>query len=311
MIQEYLVNDKNINSINDYSSDEINQTVSKINDLQILTISMDGKNETNAKIMSEIHEEIISENVLTVLNNGCSEYFNKSLFPLINEFERKLRKLLYLAVVIIPSGEIKDVVKIKDLENKNLGDIFETLFTDRKFNSLARKTVNTDWQYDKKTILDNINNIEENTLWYQLLSDDVMDLSNNYIFIKNARNDVMHARDINYSRFLKIRRMYKTINKEIDSSILEFRNPKDKNLQEMKYFNILLSEAMSNQAKIAEETMGFMIKQFEKIKLLELNSEFTSLITMLSKFFEKCALDVSDKQENKIESPNEKKNQDD
>ena len=55
MIQEYLIkDDKIIDSIKDYSSDKINQQISKKNGVQILSIGMKGKNKDNAKILSEI-----------------------------------------------------------------------------------------------------------------------------------------------------------------------------------------------------------------------------------------------------------------
>lgn len=126
MIQEYLIKDKKtIDSIKDYSNDEIKQDIIMKDKFSILLIETKGNNEPNAKKLSEIHEEIILKNQLIVLNDGCSEYFNKSLFPLINEFERKLRKLLYLAASLADSNNIKGIENIKDLEKEDLGKILK------------------------------------------------------------------------------------------------------------------------------------------------------------------------------------------
>ena len=64
----------------------------------ILVLEVKGESEDAAKLLDPINTQICEKYAPTVLTNECSCYFNKSLFPIINEFERKLRKLLYLAL---------------------------------------------------------------------------------------------------------------------------------------------------------------------------------------------------------------------
>ena len=66
-----------------------------------------------------------------VLSCESSEYYNRILFPLINGLERKLRKLLYLAASISGNGEAGK--NIRELEEKDFGEIFDLLFIDQKF----------------------------------------------------------------------------------------------------------------------------------------------------------------------------------
>lgn len=75
----------------------------------------------------------------TVLSNGCAAYYNKFLYPYFNEFERKLRKLLYLKSAL--SEDKRDSETIKDLESKDLGAIFALLFADPQFNQDVRERV--------------------------------------------------------------------------------------------------------------------------------------------------------------------------
>lgn len=75
----------------------------------------------------------------TVLSDGCSAYYNKFLYPYFNEFECKLRKLLYLKRAL--SEDKRDSETIKDLESKDLGAIFALLFADRQFNQDVRERV--------------------------------------------------------------------------------------------------------------------------------------------------------------------------
>lgn len=268
MIQEYLIKDEGIlNALQDFSSDKIKQEVSNVGSIHILSITISGENEESAKALSKIHEEIISTNEFIVLSNGSSEYFNKSLFPQINEFERRLRKLLYLAAVLSDNGKIGGIENIKDLEKKDLGDIFETLFTDREFNNKTRAIkVDISWQYSKKWLTQYIRSIDEVTLWGELLGNNIQDLSNHYIEVKDARNDVMHAHDLNYSGYLKIKERFKKINQEIDQLIVKLCTNDGDSFKQFEKFNIHLSEALKEQARMLSEVMKPLTEQMDEIK---------------------------------------------
>ena len=76
-------------------------------DLRYITINIEGENQDNAKFLSTVNDVILEDDDLIVVSNEASEYFNKRLFPLVNEFERKLRKLLYLATIDNPDYKNK------------------------------------------------------------------------------------------------------------------------------------------------------------------------------------------------------------
>ena len=87
----------------------------------------------------EIVPCIVENFAPTVLINESLAYFNRKLFPYINEFERKLRKFLYLKSAIY-TGE-KRIENIRDLESKDLGEIFVLLFTDAEFVKASKTKV--------------------------------------------------------------------------------------------------------------------------------------------------------------------------
>jgi hypothetical protein len=266
--QEYLIKDeKTRNSIHDYSSNKVNQFATIVKNFSVLAISINGDNEDNARVLSKIHDEIIASNDVIVINNGCSEYFNKSLYPIINEFERKLRKLVYLAVVLSEPDKIKGMENIENLEEKDLGTIFEALFTDPDFLKNTKTFINSKSTplSSKKWIINSIGSFEEKTLWSQLIGDRVIELSENFIDVKDARNDVMHAHDINYSRYKEIKEMYKNINSEFDELIQEFYNPKQENYIQIKDFNVRLAEVMKQLATELSSAVRPLNSQFEDI----------------------------------------------
>ena len=124
MVQEYLFIEK------DYKTkikENIPENVEiKIFDIEnsscwIAVFSLDGENEKNAHTLSKANDYVIRNYNPTILSNGCSAYYNKSLFPHYNAFERNLRKLLYLKSALCENK--KDAELIKDLE-KSIKKVF-------------------------------------------------------------------------------------------------------------------------------------------------------------------------------------------
>ena len=103
MIQEYLFMDAtHRGAVEEYSPDKVNVDFFDIENSTcwIAQYTMGGENEDSAKALSLINDYIVEHFNPTILTNESSAYYNKKLFPDINEFERKLRKLLYLKSAI-------------------------------------------------------------------------------------------------------------------------------------------------------------------------------------------------------------------
>lgn len=84
----------------------------------IVEYDMEGDSELIAKIMSKINYKIVNNfKPMSVLINESSEYFNKRLYPLVNELERKLRELLYLVKALYDDKKAKK--EIYNLEKKD------------------------------------------------------------------------------------------------------------------------------------------------------------------------------------------------
>ena len=222
MIQEYLfINDTYKAEIENYKPDKVTIEFYNIenSDCWIASYSMVGDNETGAKILSEVNEYIVNKFSPTVLSNGSSAYFNRMLFPCINEFERKLRKLLYLKSAL-NKGD-KAVENISGLESKDLGDIFTLMFTDENFIKSVKTTVNDKtWAFTKDEIIKSLNEIVENTRWNRLIGPSaVSELKNHFVIAKNYRNDTMHAHNINTKTYKDAKRLFEKINDQLDEEI--------------------------------------------------------------------------------------------
>lgn len=222
MIQEYLfLDDTYRKDIEEYVPDKIKRCINDIENSScwIVTYSVSGKNEDNAKALSAINDYVVNRFHPTVLTNESSAYFNNRLYPYINDFERKLRKLLYLKCALY-NGE-KKIDNIRDLESKDLGEIFELLFSDSEFVENVRKTVNRkSWLFTKQEIITNLQNIAEDTIWSNLIgAESVVLLSSNFTTVKGYRNDVMHAHNINFKIYHEAKELFETINEQLDIEI--------------------------------------------------------------------------------------------
>ncbi len=193
--------------------------------LWVATYSLDSKSEESAKILSDVHKVLMQYSPL-VLSCESSEYFNRMLFPLANEMERKLRKMLYLVASISDDQKAKE--SIKQLEEKDFGEIFDLLFIDQEFISNMKKRIIADGKsefngrsrFSKKEIKTYLESLVEHTLWDTILGEnDVPTLRQRFRDVQTYRNDIMHAHNISKEVFGKAKYLFEKINQELVSTI--------------------------------------------------------------------------------------------
>ena len=222
MIQEYLfTSDEHRHTVEQYAPESCEKDIYDIDnsDCWIVTYSKEGTNESSAKILSSVHSYIVNNFHPTVLSNECSAYYNQALYPHCNEFERKLRKLLYLKSAL--SRDAKGSALIKDLESKDFGEIFTLLFSDAQFVQGTKALVNNKtWQFTKDEILAAIEAISENTVWDNLIGKDAVPLlRSDFAKVKSFRNDIMHAHSMETAKYNEAAKLIKEINKQLDAEI--------------------------------------------------------------------------------------------
>lgn len=219
MIQEYLfVSNETLEEAKTFQPEGIKTmwTQMEKTDNWIATFSLPETFE-NAKRLSDLNTKVTSQFHPVVLVNDSAAFYNKKLYPIVNEFERVLRKALYLKGSL-HKGE-KAVENLKDLETKEFGKLFDLLFTDDDFIKRVKEQVNSKtWNYSKNEILDSIKGLAESTLWDMLFTEP-QTLSKRFIEVRKYRNDVMHAHNIDYDTYEKAKNLFQIINKELTSEI--------------------------------------------------------------------------------------------
>lgn len=223
MKQEYLLtNFADKDSLEKYNPAKIQKNIFCDMDKNVCSVQfvLSGENENVAKLLSNVDEYININYKVIVLTSDSSSYFNKRLYPLVSDFELKLRKLLYLASAFTSKTEIKN--NIVDLEKREFGPLFSLLFVDDSFMSIVKNNIKNREKksFSKAEVLEYIDSVEENTLWDKLLSKDtVISLRNNFNKVKEYRNDVMHSHYIRWNKFKEIQKLFDTINTDLDKAI--------------------------------------------------------------------------------------------
>lgn len=270
MINEYLfLSNEYKKEVKALEFDGITFEFNYIKDTDLWTVrcSAEGKNEDSAKKLSDVHGNVIqfSPKVLTC---ESAQYFNNTLYPLVNEFERKLRKLVYLADAI--SGNEKN--NIGELEKKDFGEIFDMLFIDEDFINKLKSRVNATKgsgyegksRYAKSEILEFLNGTVESTLWDIIFDiNDVPTLKKSFRDIQAYRNDVMHAHNIDKEQYRKIKNLFKKVNIEMSTAISRRMNNSQKECATPK-INVAISSALQGFADVSESICSNLV-DFESI----------------------------------------------
>ena len=251
MIQEYLLlNNTEKKAIKETKPDGVKIRMLSANKGKCLVVqfSAEGDNEDVAKTLSKLDDVIRKEFHVIILESGCAAYFNKRLYPLINNFENKLRKLLYLISAINENDSANN--NIENLETKNLGDIFSMLFIDKDFIKQVKEKVKGIQQecFTKEKVLSSIDDIEENTFWDKLLGKDtVPTLRKRFNDIRSYRNVVMHSQPfVNWNQFREIQELYNTVNSELDEALYNVEVVESK-APSRPDFNSTLEQALKSQ----------------------------------------------------------------
>ena len=247
--------------------------------LNIFSFSKDGDNETTAKKLDEIKTIICKSldcNKLFVMTDGVSNYFCQRLYPLMADFERGLRKVLYIASIKSKNENAIDVCR--QIEEKEFAQIYQILFSDSRYLTEARQIVNSKTpELSKHDILKQLSTISESTLWNKLFNDQYCYIPENFLAIKNGRNKVMHSRDISFEDYSAIKNHLDKSNKilqKIEFDLLE----KESSTSYSMIDSIIIALAQLGQAVEAVTAKVFSSKYFEEFaKYVYSNCETTNM----------------------------------
>ena len=289
MIQEYLIQEPaEKDAVKAYKPEGINKRLFSADNESCwyVQFSEDGENEGIAKRLSDVDEYVCAHFHVIFLEDGCSAYFNRRLYPLVSGFEYKLRKLLYLTSTI--NHDEKSASNIADLESQDFGQIFTLLFIDTTFMGKVKEEVKTRNReiFSKADVIAAIESIDENTLWDTLLGkDSVPTLRRRFYDVREYRNDVMHSHHVNWKRYREILFLYKAINSELDMALHDIEVVESK-VSSKPTFNQTLEGALRTQEQLSLLAEALRPSMEEMHRLSELYTQNPALLESMKRMSE-------------------------
>lgn len=245
--------------------------------------------EAAAKQISEISSRICQKFSPTILTDESSEYFNKTLYPLVNKFERFLRKFLYLKVSQCDEEKFRSV--ITDIDQKDFGDIYTILFVDSNFRADAKdriKKLNT-----QAEMIQAINALQENTVWHILVGDTALSIiKDNFNLLKEYRNDVMHAHNIKWEKYKKAKELFTDANIELENELNRLLQSPSMLPMSVKTISTLYEKMMSFSIS-TEKVLSSLAPALEKVAKIADASVPTEVQANLMKIFQGLGLAAS------------------
>ena len=282
MTIEYLINSENvikykdfINKFNASKETKNNQVNVKCSSTEIkekttvFGIFTDDNNSKCAKILSSLDEELKElmklEEKSVLITDEVSAYYNESLFPYINRFERLLRRLLCIKVSFLDDNEKIDVEidkknkedireTIKRLDEMDFGKIHDCFFVDKALNERIRNELNNN--PSKTELINCLLATEDNSFWSKNIEEkELLPIRDHFLELKEYRNDVMHAHRVNYKKYNKALKLFKNINKSLEKATTELIKP------------IHDQNSLKNLAEIAKSVVNIIGAIEERIQL--------------------------------------------
>ena len=187
---------------------------------------------SRAKKLDELTKQFNSAfpEAFQIISSESSQYFCREVYPLVVDFEIKLRYVLYLARALYENNNSPDLLTPQSflyetkngkqpIENADFGEIYQAVFTDKdipnKIKELnKRRMTRGDW-------IKHIQSLDENTMWRNVMGAEDTYIESNFLEIIEFRNDVMHNHLITYEQHEKAKRVLRNAIQELERAVNE------------------------------------------------------------------------------------------
>lgn len=155
-----------------------------------------------AKALGAVRDTLPSAKGVHILEDDASQLFAKRLFPRLAEYERELRRTLFLALDLGESDETDGNELLKIIERESLSRLGNKLFTDDRFVKAVKERACERRPFSKEEITRLVESTEEKAPWDILFGGfDMGCVKRNFWPIVECRNAVMHHRTIKGDKY--------------------------------------------------------------------------------------------------------------
>ncbi|HAR86510.1 MAG TPA: hypothetical protein DCR69_12335, partial [Clostridium sp.] len=272
-------------------------------DMIKLAISIENKNVNDAKALNYVDNllrkgESRKDYSIIVTYDGVSSYFCNKAYPLLNEFERRLRELVYIILVKTFGIEWYDKTvsdkldsKVKEIsKGKNKAALIESALHEMTMNDLEIYLFEpySEFELDQfvknKEVIDNTFSTKSKeeivllleksipkSLWNRFFDDKIDDIQQELDKIREFRNKVAHNKEFYEKEYNSFHKIVQSVIYKIKSAIDDI-NMKEVNSQIKKesysaysvLYNMKIENAMKQlgeQSKIMQKALGSVSTQ--------------------------------------------------
>lgn len=230
MNNKYIALSDQVQKIKELNNDLVKvEELTIENEFKLIILSTEGEGIEEANLLDKLNTDIHS-NLKEIFLVSCdsSEYYNKDLYSLINRMERKLREFVYIAIIKNDTEQFYELHG--ELEKLDFGELYKMLFTDENFIKSTKTIINKSTHEDLKLILHGsfskeeiltvITQMEEHTVWDKINEGkSIPELKKEFNKIKNFRNNVMHAHNIDQETYESAKSLFLELNKDLNFEI--------------------------------------------------------------------------------------------
>lgn len=195
--------------------------VQDIHGLYFVAFETRDETQKGAKDLSSISEIIINYKQDAYISiNEAAAFFNLSLYPEFNTFERNLRRLIY--IIAIKSNDNEIAKYANKIEGSNFNELMNRLFNNTTpLKNIKKRTNQADFlgQMTEK----HINHLPEKSLWSYFVTQESY-LAKTYDKIIDYRDSVMHAENMSFKKFIVIKHTIDSANTEVEFLIAQYIN---------------------------------------------------------------------------------------
>lgn len=197
---------------------------------------------------------------------------------------------MYIAIIKNDKEQFRNLYG--KLEKIDFGELYKMLFTDESFIKGAKSIINQgkheklnlilNGSFSKEEILTLIKQVEEHTMWDKVNEGkSIPKLKKEFHKIKNFRNNVMHAHNINQGTYESAKSLYLDLNEELNS---EIENILSKNSEYYiredlsDYINSTIDEYERNSITKSGESIEHLSELLKNSQFIDINIKNEDII---------------------------------
>ena len=188
----------------------------EINQTNTLDYSFD-----SARRLSNIRDQFIGkEEDCYIAIDEASEFYNLTLYPKFNAYERNLRNLIYC--IAIKSGD-REMFRFADsMIGPNFKQTMSRLFDSQKYLNKIKKRTRDNPFIQEMTVME-MDGLQKKSLWSYFVTQDSY-LANNWKGLVAYRDQVMHAGNMSHKYFIEVFSAIEEASHEVDLLLLKISN---------------------------------------------------------------------------------------